>query len=125
MYICMGMQGGEMTWRRWRKGGAVLDTQHHEHMTTLVFNLGPFPRASSLLFSNSLLQVDKKGKKVVSREDLRFALDQSELDLCPKHLRQLMDHLAVKGEDSLVDYARLLVALTPSDDPVVVKVSGD
>lgn len=66
--------------------------------------------------------MDKKGKKVVSREDLRFALDQAELDLCPKHLRQLMDHLAVKGEDSLVDYGRLLVALTPSDDPVVVKV---
>jgi hypothetical protein len=68
-------------------------------------------------------QVDKKGRQVVSREDLRFALDQADLELSPKHLRLLMDRLASKGGDeSRVDYSQLLAALTPAEDPVVIKV---
>lgn len=68
------------------------------------------------------MQVDGKKKGRVSREDLRFALDQADLELAPKLLRLLMDRLAVPGDDNSVEYAKLLTALTPADDPAVAKV---
>lgn len=68
--------------------------------------------------------MDGKKKGRVSREDLRFALDQADLELAPKLLRMLMDRLAVPGDDNNVEYAKLLAALTPADDPAVAKVTA-
>lgn len=79
------------------------------------------PKTLSVL-CEALNQLDKKGKGIVSREDMRFALDEADVDLSPKHARLLMDHFATGGNEGSVDYRRLLDAFSPAHDPVVAKV---
>jgi Ca2+-binding EF-hand superfamily protein len=79
------------------------------------------PKALQAL-REALVQLDRKGKGRVSREDMRFALDQADLLLGSKSLRCLMDRYASEADQGCVDFARLLSALTPQELPAVVKV---